>query len=39
VQPSFVIVTSIVLAVFLLGWRLAASLVLRRQSRRGLTLT
>jgi hypothetical protein len=39
VQPSFVIVTCIVLAVFLLGWRLAAVLVLRRQSRRALTRT
>jgi hypothetical protein len=39
VQPSFVVVTSIVLAVFLLGWRLVAALVARRQSRRALTRT
>jgi hypothetical protein len=38
-QPSFVVVTSIVLAVFLLGWRLVAALVARRQSRRALTRT
>jgi hypothetical protein len=35
VQLSFVIVTSIVLAVFLLGWRAIAALVLRRRTRRG----
>ena len=34
VQLSFVIVTSIVLAVFLLGWRAIAALVLRRRTRR-----
>ena len=30
VQPSFVVVAGTVLAVFLLGWRLAARLVVRR---------
>jgi peptidoglycan/LPS O-acetylase OafA/YrhL len=39
VQPSFVVVTCIVLAVFLFGWRLLTGLVLRRQSRRALTRT
>ena len=34
VQLSFVIVTSIVLAVFLLGWRALAALVLRLRARR-----
>ena len=33
VQLSFIIVTCIVLAVFLLGWRAVATLVLRRRSR------
>ena len=34
VQLAFVIVTSVVLAIFLLGWRGIALLVLRRRSRR-----
>lgn len=33
VQPSFVIVTAVVLAVFLLGWRAVALLVARSRSR------
>jgi hypothetical protein len=32
--PGFVIVTTVMLAVFLLGWRLAASAVARRTRRR-----
>jgi hypothetical protein len=39
VQPSFVIVTSVVLAVFLLGWRAVVGFVVRRQSRKALTRT
>jgi hypothetical protein len=35
VQTSFAIVTTIVLAVFLLGWRLVAMSVARRAERRG----
>jgi hypothetical protein len=35
VAVSFVIVTAIVLAVFLLGWRLIAALVARRRPARG----
>ena len=34
VQTSFVVVTTIVLAVFLLGWRAVARLVTRSRSRR-----
>ena len=33
VQVSFVIVTTLVLAAFLLGWRAIAGLILRRSSR------
>jgi len=35
IQTSFVVVTAIVLAVFLLGWRALAHLVTRGRSRRG----
>ena len=35
VQTSFVVVTTVVLAVFLLGWRAVAHLVTRGRSRRG----
>ena len=35
VEPGFVIVTTIVLAVFLLGWRAVASAVARRRRVRG----
>ena len=35
IQTSFVVVTAIVLAVFLLGWRAVAHLVTRGRSRRG----
>ena len=34
VQPGFVIVTTVVLAIFLLGWRGIALLVLRRRAAR-----
>jgi peptidoglycan/LPS O-acetylase OafA/YrhL len=39
VQAGFVIVTCVVLAVFLIGWRAVARLIVRRQSRRALTRT
>ncbi len=32
-EPSFVIVTAVVLAVFMLGWRAVASFVTRRERR------
>jgi len=35
VQTSFVVVTTVVIAVFLLGWRAVARLVTRGRSRRG----
>ena len=35
VQPSFVIVTAIVLGVFLVGWRAVVALVVRLRARRG----
>lgn len=39
VQTSFVVVTTIVLALFLLGWRAVAQLVTRGRSRRGSRVT
>ena len=39
VQVSFIIVTCIVLAFFLLGWRLVAALVWRRRSRKSRQFT
>jgi peptidoglycan/LPS O-acetylase OafA/YrhL len=39
VQAGFVIVTCVVLAVFLIGWRAVARSIVRRQSRRALTRT